>query len=76
MDRVAELRFMYDTLKAQLEDADGSGAAAIVREMRLVFAELEISDKAGEVSKTDEVAARRRSRADASDPPSRRRNSR
>jgi hypothetical protein len=76
LDRVAELRFMYNQLRGQLASgAEGSGAAAIVREMRLLSAELEVIDKSGKVSKTDEVAARRRARTGVSGPPSRRRKS-
>lgn len=82
LDRAAELRFMFDVLKdrlagsAEVGGAEGSGAAAIVREMRLLSAELEVIDKSGKaVSKVDEVAARREAKAGAPGPPSRRRNS-
>jgi hypothetical protein len=73
VNRADELRAIYDRLKATLGDADGSGAASIARELRILSAELEAIDKTGKVNKVDEVAARRRARAGASDPPSRRR---
>lgn len=75
MDRLGELREMFDALKSQLLSAEGSGAAAIVREMRLLSAEIESLDKDDEVSKVDELAARRAD-AGSSRPPARRRKSR
>jgi hypothetical protein len=75
VNRADELRAIYEALRVQLADADGSGVAAIAREMRILSAELEAIDKTGKVRKVDEVAARRATRTGATDPPSRRRNS-
>ncbi len=75
MDRLVELRFVYDALKDELARADGSGAAAVARELRILSAELERLDGSGEVSKVDELAGRRRSGAGVARPASRRRKS-
>jgi hypothetical protein len=74
MDRAKELRADYDLLAQKLADADGSGAAAIVRERRLIAAELERLEASGETPLVDELAAKRAS-AGARRPPARRRKS-
>jgi hypothetical protein len=72
MDRTAELRGLYDSLKEKLENAMGSGAAAVVRELRILAADLERLE-AQEMSKADELAARRKTKPSAPRPASRRR---
>ncbi len=75
LDRAAELRFVYDRLRLQLEAAEGSGAAAVAREMRLTAAELEELEAPEEASKVVEMAVRRRSGAGVARPAARRRKS-
>jgi hypothetical protein len=74
LDRATELRSIYDTLRGQLADAEGSAGAAIARELRILAAELEVLEKPAEVTKVDELTARR-AEADVGRPPSRRRKS-
>ena len=73
-DRAADLRRDYELLGDLLADAEGSGAAAIVRERRLIAAELERLETPTEVPLVDELAAKR-STAGAGRPPARRRKS-
>jgi hypothetical protein len=59
MDREAELRSDYETLGRKLVDAEGSQAAAIVRERRLISEELERIAAPREVTLVDQLAQRR-----------------
>ena len=71
--REAELRADFETLGRLLAGAEGSGAAAIARERRLIGAELERLETPGKVPLVDELAERRRSATTAARPPARRR---
>lgn len=71
--REAELRADFDALGRLLELAEGSGAAAIARERRLIGAELERLETPGKVALVDELAKRRGGPAADSRPPARRR---
>jgi hypothetical protein len=73
--REAELRADFDALGRLLETAEGSGAAAIARERRLIGAELERLATPGKVPLVDELAERRRGATAAARPPARRRQS-
>lgn len=75
MDRAADLRADYDRLGELLVvEADGSKAAAIVRERRIVGELLDrLEGSTEEVSVADQLASRRRSRTAASGGSSRRR---
>ena len=59
MDRVADLRADYEALGELLATAEGSAAAAIARERRLIRADLAKWEKPKEVSRVDELAAKR-----------------
>jgi hypothetical protein len=74
--RAEELRADFELLGDLLKDAEGSGAAAIARERRLIGAELEQIESPEEVPLVDELAERRRSEAPADRPAARRRKSR
>jgi hypothetical protein len=75
MDRVADLRADYDRLGEILTgEVDGSTAAALARERRLIGELLEALEAPVEVSLADQLAARR-TRAGASRVASRRRKS-
>jgi hypothetical protein len=77
MDRVADLRADYERLGQILEaELDGAKAASLARERRLIGELLEALEAPAEVSKADELAARRRSDAGDARPASRRRKSR
>lgn len=73
--REAELRADFDMLGRLLADAEGSGAAAIARERRLIGAELERLETPSKVPLVDELGQRRRSAATVARPPARRRQS-
>lgn len=74
--RAADLRADYNTLRRKLGKAEGSAAAALVRERRLISAELEkLEGPAGEVPLVDQLAAKR-ALAGAARPAARRRKSR
>jgi hypothetical protein len=74
VNRAADLRADYELLGRALEGAEGSAAAAIARERRLIGAELERLEAPEEVSLVDELAAKR-SDSGVSRPPARRRKS-
>ena len=77
MDRVGELRADFEALGVLLAvELDGSKAAALVRERRLIGELLEGLESGGEVSFVDELAARRNATAEDSGSASRRRKSR
>ena len=71
MSRVADLRADYEQLARLLEIADGSAAAAIVRERRLIGAELDRLERTEVSSLVDELAVKR-SGSGARRPPARR----
>lgn len=73
--REAELRADFDMLGRLLADAEGSGAAAIARERRLIGAELERLESPGKVPLVDELAQRRRGSSAVARPAARRRQS-
>ncbi len=75
MSRLDDLRADFDTLGRLLAEADGSGAAAIARERRLIGAELERLETPEEVPVVDQLAERRRGTAKAPRPAARRRKS-
>lgn len=76
MDRVADLRADYEHLGELLRgELDGSKAAALVRERRIVGELLEALETPAEVSVVDELASRRRTEAGDARPSSRRRKS-
>lgn len=62
VDRVADLMADYEALGRILETADGSAAAAIVRERRIVGELLESLQSPVEVPLVDQLAVRRQSR--------------
>lgn len=65
-DRRAALEAIRDKLAAELEAASGRDAAAIAKELRSTINELESLPGGKEVSRLDELAARRADRrADA-----------
>ncbi|MPZ14319.1 MAG: hypothetical protein GEU73_07820 [Chloroflexi bacterium] len=71
MDRVAELRADYKLLGEALAEAEGSAAAAIARERRLIGEVLDRLTGSEEVTLVDELAAKR-SESGASRPSARR----
>lgn len=75
MSRADELRSDFDLLGTLLAGAEGSGAAAIARERRLIGAELERLESPAEVPLVDQLAARRQNPAGAARPAARRRKS-
>jgi hypothetical protein len=75
MGRAADLRHDYELLGDRLETAEGSAAAAIARERRLIAEQLERLERAeGEVPLVDQLAAKR-AESGVGRPPSRRRKS-
>jgi hypothetical protein len=74
MDRETDLRADYEELGRKLQDAEGSAAAAIVRERRLMSLELERISAPKEVALVDQLAERR-ARSSIGRPPARRRKS-
>ena len=62
VDRVADLLADYEALGRKLDIADGSAAAAIVRERRLIGEILESLQQPVEVPLVDQLADRRKSR--------------
>jgi hypothetical protein len=75
MSRVVDLRSDYDRLGELLADAEGSGAAAIARERRIIGELLDQLESPVEVPLVDELAERRRTEAGHPRPPARRRKS-
>ncbi|HKY47520.1 MAG TPA: hypothetical protein VJQ79_05990, partial [Acidimicrobiia bacterium] len=75
LDRAAELRADYDLLGKALRAAEGSAAAAIARERRLIGAELEKLEVSEEVPLVQKLAVKRAA-SKSSRPPARRRKSR
>jgi hypothetical protein len=76
VDRIADLRDDYDRLGQLLaQEVDGSKAAALARERRMIGELLEALEAPGEVSVVDQLAARRRARPGAAGAPSGRRQS-
>ena len=73
--RESALRADFDMLGRLLAVAEGSGAAAIARERRLIGAELERLETPGKVPLVDELAERRGGATAAARPPARRRQS-
>lgn len=76
MDRVADLRATYDRLKALLAvEDDGTKAAALSRELRLLGELLESIEAPAEVTVVDQLESRRRTGTGAAGVASRRRKS-
>jgi hypothetical protein len=75
MSRVADLRCDYERLGVLLAEAEGSGAAAIARERRIIGELLDQLESPEEVPLVDQLAERRAS-TKAARPPARRRQSR
>lgn len=75
MDRAADLRSDYDRLGVLLAEADGSAAAAIARERRIISELLEALEKPIGVPLVDQLASRRQSKTSDSGAASRRRKS-
>ena len=73
VDRVADLLADYRALGDKLTEADGSAAAAIVRERRLIGEILESLQQPAEVPLVDQLADRRQSRTKLGGAASRRR---
>ena len=73
MNRAADLRADYDRLGELLATADGSAAASIARERRIISELLEALEKPVEVPLVDQLAARRQSKTGDSGAASRRR---
>jgi hypothetical protein len=73
VDRVADLLADYEALGDKLAVADGSAAAAIVRERRLIGEILEKLQQPAEVPLVDQLADRRKSRTQSGGAASRRR---
>lgn len=73
VDRVADLLADYEALGDKLVGADGSAAAAIVRERRLIGEILEKLQQPAEVPFVDQLADRRKSRTQSGGAASRRR---
>jgi hypothetical protein len=72
VDRVADLLADYKALGDKLRDADGSAAAALVRERRLIGELLESLQRPAEVPLVDQLADRRKSRTNTGGAASRR----
>jgi hypothetical protein len=72
IDRAADLLADYKALGDKLVVADGSAAAAIVRERRLIAELLESLQRPAEVPLVDQLADRRKSRTNTGGAASRR----
>lgn len=72
MNRIEDLRADYDALGEKLLTAEGSSAASIVRERRLLSELLEALEKPKEVPLVDQLAERRQSRTKSGGAASRR----
>jgi hypothetical protein len=72
MSRASDLRADYDLLGEALRGAEGTAAAAIARERRLIGEVLEQLEPLEEVALVDELAAQR-AKAGVDRPPARRR---
>jgi hypothetical protein len=59
MDREADLRADYELLGQKLRNAEGAQAASIMRERRIISAELERISAPREVALVDQLASRR-----------------
>jgi hypothetical protein len=75
VNRVADLEADYKALGEKLDVADGSAAAAIVRERRLIGELLESLQQPTEVPLVDQLADRRKSRTQSGGAAGRRRKS-
>ena len=75
MGRIQDLRADYELLGQLLSTAEGSGAASIARERRLIGELLEALESPAEVPLVDQLAPRRRAKASDSGAASRRRKS-
>ena len=75
MDRAADLRSDYDRLGELLSLADGSAAAAIARERRIISELLEALERPKVTPLVDQLAARRQSTTSDSGAAARRRKS-
>ena len=75
MSRADDLRVDFDALGMLMAKAEGSGAAAIARERRLIGVELERLEIPGEVPLVDELAKRRGGSSVVARPAARRRKS-
>ena len=75
MSRVDDLRADYDLLGALLAEAEGSAAAAIARERRIIGELLEGLERPVEVPLVDQLAVRRTSRTKSGGAAGRRRKS-
>jgi hypothetical protein len=75
MSRVIDLRSDYDRLGELLAGAEGSAAAAIARERRIIGELLDQLESPVEVPLVDQLAKRRRTKGEAARPPARRRQS-
>lgn len=73
MDRAVDLRVDYDRLGELLASADGSAAAAIARERRIISELLEALEKPVVTPLVDQLAARRRATTSDSGAAARRR---
>jgi len=62
MTRVEDLRADYEVLRRLLETAEGSAAAAIARERRIIGQLLEQLERPTEVPLVDQLASRRKSK--------------
>jgi hypothetical protein len=74
VNRVADLRVIYDGLIEKFREAEPSAAARVAAQIRLVGAELEQLERPEEVPFVDELAAKR-SGSGVARPPARRRKS-
>lgn len=74
MSRLDELRWLVDTLRASIEDADAEKRGPLANQYRLALSEIEtIENQAGKASDpVDEVSARRSARRAGSSSDSRR----
>jgi hypothetical protein len=76
MNRVADLRSDFDRLGTLLEAAEGSGAAAIARERRIIGELLDQLESPGVKPLVDQLAEKREAKTGDTRPPARRRQSR
>ena len=75
MSRAEDLRADFDLLGALLIAAEGSAAAAIARERRIIGELLDQLESPKAVPLVDQLAAKRQTKAGDSRPPARRRQS-